>query len=227
MVFFFNWLFGSRHSEEDEKYFSKAVSFKIAVHDFGKFDGKPEHWYAFKNKTMSTFGVAGFSSILDKTKPIKDQEGNHRVYYLFEGATNDGSASHIVRGHEEERNGGAAWHTLKDWYESKTTSSDIAKTCRLKLQALELTPKGDANMYVSEFIRFMNQLEDMNEGEHPASLMDQFLDQIKDNKYEVRVTNLRMNNGKTLETCIEAIWHHDLVFLTTESRNTDSSRSDV
>ena len=90
MVFFFNWLFGSRHSEEDEKYFSKAVSFKIAAHDFGKFDGKPEHWYAFKNKTMSTLGVAGFSSILCKTKPIKNQEGNHIVYYLFEGATNDG-----------------------------------------------------------------------------------------------------------------------------------------
>ena len=122
MVFFFNWLFGSRCSEEDEKYFSKAVSFKIAAHDFGKFDGKPEHWYAFKNKTMSTLGVAGFSSILDKTKPIiKDQEGNHRVYYLFEGATNDGSASHIARGQKAERDGRAAWHALKDWYEGKTT----------------------------------------------------------------------------------------------------------
>ena len=41
--------------------------------------------------------------------------------------------------------------------------------------------------------------------------VNQFLDQIKDNKYEVKVTNLRMNNGKTLETCIEAILHHDLV----------------
>ena len=57
---------------------------------------------------MSTLGVAGFSSILDKTKPIKDQEGNHKVYYLFQGATNDGSASHIVRGHKEERDGRAA-----------------------------------------------------------------------------------------------------------------------
>jgi len=47
---------------------------------------KPEHWYAFKNKTISALGVAGFSTILDKAKPIKDQEGNHRVYYLFEGA---------------------------------------------------------------------------------------------------------------------------------------------
>jgi len=100
---------------------------------------------------------------------------------------------------------------LKDWYEGRTTSGNIAKTCRLKFQALELTPKGDANMCINEFNRFKNQLEVMNEGGCPATLMDQFLDQIKDNKYEVTVTNLRMNNGKTLETCIEAVQHHDLV----------------
>ena len=67
-------------------------------------------------------------------------------------------------------------YALKDCYESKTTSGDIAKTCRLKLQALELTQKGDANMYINEFIRFKNQLEDMNEGEHPATLVDKFLE---------------------------------------------------
>jgi len=96
---------------------------------------------------------------------------------------------------------------LKVWYEGKTTSGDIAKTCRLRLQALELTPKGNANMHIHEFIRFKikNQLEDMNEGGHPATLMDQFLDQIKDNKYEVTITSLRMDNGKPLETCVEAI----------------------
>jgi len=53
---------------------------------------------------------------------------------------------------------------LKDWYEGKTTSGDIGKTCRMKLQALQLTPKGNANMYINEFIHFKNQLEDMNEG---------------------------------------------------------------
>jgi hypothetical protein len=133
------------------------------------------------------------------------------VYYLFEGATNDGSASHIVKQHKNEKDGRAAWHSLKDWYEGKTTSGDIAKTCRMKLQALQLTPKGDANMYINEFIHFKNQLEDMDEGEHPATLIDQFLDQIKDNKYEVTITNLRMDSEKTLQQCIEAVRRHDLV----------------
>jgi hypothetical protein len=211
MVFFFNWIFGKQEDNDDVMESSKAVSFKIGAQDFGKFDGRPEHWYAFKNKTMSTLGVAGFSSILDKSIPIKDQEGNHRVYYLFEGATNDGSASHIVKQHEEARDGRAAWYSLKDWFEGKTTSGDIAKTCRIKLQALELMPKGDANIYINDFIRLKNQLESMDEGEHPATLIDQFLDQIKDNKYEVTVTNLRMDSEKTLQQCIEAVRRHDLV----------------
>ena len=195
MVFFFNWLFGSRQDDEDDKEFSKAVSFKVSANDFGKFDGKPDHWYAFKNKTMSAFGVASFSSILDDAKPIKVKEGNPRVYYLFEGATNDGSASHIVRAHEEKRGGRAAWHSLKAWYEGKTTSGDIAKTCRIKLQALELMPQGNANRYIDKFIHYKNQLEDMGQGECPASLIDQFLDQIKDNKYEVTIPNLRTSKG--------------------------------
>ena len=100
---------------------------------------------------------------------------------------------------------------LKDWYEGKTTSGDIAKTCRMKLQALQLTPKGNANMYINEFIHFKNQLEDMDEGECPATLIDQFLDQIKDNKYEVTITHLRIDSEKTLQECIEAVRHHDLI----------------
>jgi len=76
---FNKWFGGGQEDEDDDvesvRESSKAVSFKIAAHDFGKFDGKPEHLYAFKYKTISTLGVAGFSSILDKATPMRDQEG--------------------------------------------------------------------------------------------------------------------------------------------------------
>jgi hypothetical protein len=81
----------------------------------------------------------------------------------------------------------------------------------VKLQALELTPKGDANGYINEFIRLRDQLEEAGEGECPTTLIDQFLDQIKDPKYEVTITTLRMDNSKTLDSCIQAIRRHDLV----------------
>ena len=42
-------------------------------------------------------------------------------------------------------------------------------------------------------------------------MIDQFLDQIKDSKYDVTITTLRMDSSKTLESCIQAIRRHDLV----------------
>ena len=59
----------------------RAVAFKITAYDFRKFDGKPEHWYGFRNQMLSMLGVAGFVSILDQARPIVDVEGNHHRYY--------------------------------------------------------------------------------------------------------------------------------------------------
>lgn len=216
MNFFLNWLRG----DEDEGDFiprpaaiqgELAASFKITAKDFGKFDGMPEHWFSFKNKTKSTLGIAGFSSLLDPNVPIRDIEGNHRLYFLFEGATNEGAASHIVKRHKETMDGRAAWQSLVDWFEGVAVAGDIAKTCRTKLQALELNPKGNTNTYINEFIRLRDQLEDTGEGERPATLIDQFLDHIRDDKYRITVSNLRMDRNKTLDSCIEAIRQQDLI----------------
>ena len=189
----------------------QAVNFKITPKDFGKFDGKPEHWFPFRNKTESTLGVAGFGSLIDVRVPLKDSEGNRRLYYLLEGATNDGAASHIVKKCKVLKDGRAAWLALKEWYEGKTMAGDIAKTCRAKLQALELLPKGDVNHYINEFIRLKDLLEETGEGERATTLREQFLDQVKDPTYNVPISNLRMDNDKSLEDCIEAIRRHDLV----------------
>ena len=216
MNFFLNWLWGN----EDEGDFiprpaaiqgELAATFKITAKDFGKFDGMPEHWFSFKNKTKSTLGIAGFSSLLDPDAPIRDIEGNHRLYFLFEGATNEGAASHIVKRHKATMDGRAAWQSLVDWFEGVAVAGDIAKTCRTKLQALELNPKGNANTYINEFIRLRDQLEDTGEGERPATLIDLFLDHIRDDKYKITVSNLRMDRNKTLDSCIEAIRQQDLI----------------
>ena len=169
MDFFIKWITGTKDDDLNEFNVdgdsNKAVTFKITAKDFGKFDGIPTHWFAFKNKVQSTLGIAGFSSLLDERIPIKDVEGNRHLYYLFEGATNDGSASHIVKKHKVMKDGRAAWQSLVESYEGKTVAGDITKTCRVKLQALELNPKGDANSYINEFIRLRDQLEDAGEGE--------------------------------------------------------------
>ena len=84
MDFFIRWIFGVEDDDEVvnsnvieapqdvvqappnavDQPLDRAVGFKITAEDFGKFDGKPEHWYGFRNKMLSTLGVAGFSPSL-------------------------------------------------------------------------------------------------------------------------------------------------------------------
>jgi len=42
-------------------------------------------------------------------------------------------------------------------------------------------------------------------------LIDLFLDHIRDDKYKITVSNLRMDRNKTLDSCIEAIRQQDLI----------------
>ena len=94
---------------------------------------------------------------------------------------------------------------MKDWYEGKVVSGNIAKTARAKLDLLELVSKDKANMYIDTFLELKKQLEDVGENECPNTLIKHFLDQIKDPLYEIRLTNMCMNGTKTLDYCIEAI----------------------
>ena len=94
---------------------------------------------------------------------------------------------------------------MKDWYEGKVVSGDIAKTAKVKLDILVLVPTGDANTYIDMFLELKKELEDVGENEHPNTLIRCFLDLIKDPLYEITVTNMCMNSSKTLDDCIEAI----------------------
>ena len=94
---------------------------------------------------------------------------------------------------------------MKDWYEGKVVSGDITKTARVKLDLLELVPKGDANTYIDRFLELKKHLEDVGENECLNMLIERFLNHIKDPLYEITVTNMCMNGTKTLDYCIEAI----------------------
>ena len=92
---------------------------------------------------------------------------------------------------------------MKDWYERKVASGNISKTARVKLDLLELVPKGDADTYIDMFLELKKQLEDVGENEHPNTLIECFLDHIKDPLYKITVTNMHMNGTKTLDDCMK------------------------
>jgi hypothetical protein len=107
------------------------------------FNGWSDHWITFKENTLSKAGVGGYAQYFkeDFIETSTNKEGNNRIFYLLQTATNGGGASHVVHKFASTANGHAAWKALLAWYEGPVMSGEIAKTLRSKLWALKLCSK--------------------------------------------------------------------------------------
>jgi hypothetical protein len=142
-----------------------------------------------------------------------NKDGNNRIFYLLQTATNGGGASHVVRKHASTADGAAAWQALMGWYEGPVMSGEIAKTLRTKLWALRLHSKGDVNKHINDFTLYMDQLKELSREEREETLTDLFLDSIIDPKFEVTVANCRLRDRISIHECFEAIRKYDKIIL--------------
>jgi hypothetical protein len=69
-----------------------SVSIKLSCADFGVFDGRSDHWITFKENTLSKAGVGGYAQYFkeDFIETLSNKEGNNRIFYLLQTATNGG-----------------------------------------------------------------------------------------------------------------------------------------
>lgn len=192
-----------------------SVSIKLSCADFGTFDGRSDHWITFKENTLSKAGVGGYAQYFkeDFTETASNREGNNRIFYLLQTATNGGGASHVVRKYATSADGHAAWRGLLAWYEGPVMSGEIAKTLRTKLWALRLRSKDDVNKHVNDFTLYMDQLKELGREEREETLTDLFLDSIIDPKFEVTVANCRLRERISIHECFEAVRKYDNVIL--------------
>jgi hypothetical protein len=142
-----------------------------------------------------------------------NREGNNRIFYLLQTATNGGGASHVVRKYSATADGAAAWQALMAWYEGPVMSGEISKTLRTKLWAMKLQSKGDVNKHINDFTLYTDQLRELNREEREDTLTDLFLDSIIDPKFEVTVANCRLRDHISLHECFEAIRKYDNIIL--------------
>ncbi len=149
-------------------------------------------------------------------------EGNQRIFYLLQSATNGGGAAHVVRKFTNTANGHGAWQALLAWYEGSVMSGEIARGLRTKLWALRLRPREEANRHINDFILYSDRLKELGREEREETLIDLFLDSIIDNKYDVPVASCRLNETITLEECYEAIRKYDNV-ITRENIKEDNA----
>ncbi len=192
-----------------------SVTIKLSCGDFGTFNGRSDQWISFKENTLSKAGVGGYAQYFKQGFTISDgnREGNSRIFYLLQTATNGGGASHVVRKHASSSDGAGAWQSLLAWYEGHVMSGEIAKTLRTKLWALRLQSKGDVNKHINDFTLYMDQLKDLGREEREETLTDLFLDSVIDPKFEVTVANCRLRDHITIHECFEAIRKYDNIIL--------------
>jgi hypothetical protein len=184
-----------------------SVNIKLSCADFGTFDGRSNHWITFKENTLSKAGVGGYAQYFkeDFEEGPGNKEGNNRIFYLLQTATNGGGASHIVRKHAATANGHAAWRALLAWYEGPVMSGEISKTLRTKLWALWLHSKDDINKHINDFMLYMDQLKEPGREEREETLTDLFLDSIIDPKFEVTIANCHLRDHISIHECFEAV----------------------
>jgi gag-polypeptide of LTR copia-type len=183
-----------------------SVTIKLSCADFGTFNGRSDQWISFKENTLSKAGVGGYAQYFkpDFILTENNREGNNRIFYLLQTATNGGGASHVVRKHAQAADGAGAWKALVAWYEGPVMSGEIAKTLRTKLWAMKLQSKDDVNKHINDFTLYMDQLKELGREEREETLTDLFLDSVIDPKFEVTVANCRLRDHISVHECFEA-----------------------
>ncbi len=188
-----------------------SISIKLSCADFGTFNGRSDQWITFKENTLSKAGIGGYAQFFKQefVETSWNKEGNNRIFYLLQTATNGGGASHVVCKYATTADGHAAWQALLSWYDGPVMSGEIAKTLRAKLWALRLRSKDDINKHINDFTLYMDQLRELKREEREETLTDLFLDSVIDPKFEVNIANCRLRDHISIHECFEAVRKHD------------------
>lgn len=157
---------GRDEREDSGEERNKAAPIRLNCADFGSFNGRSDQWISFKENILSKAGVGGYSQYLKADFKLNSHnaEGNQRIFYLLQSATNGGGAAHVVRKYTNTADGHGAWQALLDWYEGPVMSGEIARGLRTKLWALRLRPREEANKHINDFILYSDQLKELDRG---------------------------------------------------------------
>ena len=118
-----------------------------------------------------------------------------------------GSGMHIINAMNDE-SGNQAIQDIETCYGSAATSRAIIDHYRSRLEGLRLTEETTASSYVNEFLICSSKLEKKREGYTAATKRHKFLDQIKDNNYNVVKQQLRGDTSIDFDTCVKRIRSH-------------------
>ena len=74
------------------------------------------------------------------------------VYYHLAVATVRGNAQHVIKQHEDDKNGYGAWNALFEWYDGNAVKKKTAYYLRSELESYCLTSASNAAQYINDFL---------------------------------------------------------------------------
>jgi hypothetical protein len=183
-----------------------VTSLKLEAQKVNEFSGDYDVWPKWKSRTECAFNGSGYEKILsDLTFSEQNPKMNAIVYSQLAVATVDGNAHHLVKQHEDSRDGYAAWQALVEWFDGDIIKNETAEALREKLETLSLHPGVTASDYVNKYLMRYQELEKIpGEGMSSSHARYLFLRNIQDDRYEMTVKYLR-NSGANLQECVTAI----------------------
>ena len=183
----------------------KRSNVKLQAQQVTSFNGNALNWRSLKKKTRAAIGTAGLLNILDdEAYAKKNPIDNETVFHILQVATSDGSASHLVDQHEDEKDGHKAYVALVSWYEGDELTTETAEDIRSKFDKLTLSTRTLASEYINLFQQYNKQLTDLGEEYTKSKTVNMFLTQITDPDYEA-TKELCIENRLPLNECIERI----------------------
>jgi hypothetical protein len=181
-------------------------SLKLEAQRIKEFSGSYEEWPKWKSRTICAFDGSGYERILsDRQYATTHLRMNKIVFSQLAVATVDGTAHHLIKEHEENKDGHAAWMALAQWFDGDAMKNETSESLRTKLESLTLHSGTTASQYVNKFLMWFRELERIpGEGYSPNHGVYLFLKNVLDTEYAPTVVFLR-NNNATLNECVVAL----------------------
>ena len=105
---------------------SKAT-LKLQAQSITSFDGSYDDWHVWKSLTECAFRGSGYDNVLEsKEYAILNKGENKIVYSQLVVATVDGTAYHLVKKHDRNKDGHKAWKYLCQWYDGEEVRTEAA-----------------------------------------------------------------------------------------------------
>ena len=186
---------------------SKAeTSLKLEAQKVTPFSGNFADWARWKSRTQCAFDGSGYEKILSDEKYALDNPRlNKVVFSQLSVSTVDGNAFHLVKRHEERKNGHAAWKSLVKWFDGDTVKNETSEDIRVRMETLILHSGITATQYVNKFLTAQTELDAIpGEANSPSHSVYLFLRNIQDSNYANTVSFLR-NTNADLDQCVLSV----------------------